>query len=92
MKPTDEKIAAEIRKLREMKPRVRKYSVFGDNHHAAIDAQIDVLENRTTCDEIWDDCGDAAENVRDSMIEAANWLEDDSELLPSAGWVELIQD
>ena len=37
-------IDKEIAALKKMKPNVRRSSAFGDNHHAAIDAQIDVLE------------------------------------------------
>lgn len=72
--PTDEQIKAEIAALREIKPRVRQQSTFGDNHHDAIDAQIEVLENR------WDD-SETEENypdegsVRDAALEACNWLQ-----------------
>ena len=48
---TGKEIAAEIAKLKKMKPDVRKTSMFGDNHHDAIDAQVDVLERKLTLDQ-----------------------------------------
>jgi hypothetical protein len=53
-KPTDKQIEAEIKKLTEMKPNVLRKSMFGDDHHAAIDAQIDVLRSHMTEDEVYD--------------------------------------
>jgi len=52
--PTKKQIEAEIKKLSEMKPNVKRTSIFGDNHHDAIDAQIEVLKNRLTEDEVYD--------------------------------------
>lgn len=52
--PTKEQIEEEIKKLTKMKPNVKRTSIFGDNHHDAIDAQIDVLKNRWTEDNVYD--------------------------------------
>lgn len=47
-------IEAEIAKLKEIKPKVRKMSGFGDNHHDAIDGQLEVLEKRLPERKVWD--------------------------------------
>lgn len=52
--PTEKQIEAEIKKLTQIKSNVRKTSVFGDNHHDAIDAQIEVLRDRLTEDDVYD--------------------------------------
>jgi len=107
--PTKKQIEAEIKKLGVIKPNVRKTSIFGDNNQDAIDAQIEVLENRWTDDEIYDrfpsqedldnkaDHGEEVDdigyrnNVIESALEAAQWLEGESEYgKPSDGWKELI--
>ena len=50
-----------------MKPTVRRYSApaFGNDHHRAIDAQIDVLENLKSEDDAENDYADDDDNVRD---------------------------
>ena len=50
--PTKKQVAAEIATLEKLKPRVRPSSMFGDDHHAAIDAQLVVLRERLDSDEI----------------------------------------
>lgn len=98
-KPTDAEIDAEILKLKTMKPTILVSSVFGDNHHDAIDAQIDVLEERLDCDDVYDrypsldedeDNGYPA-NVRDGAIEAAQWMEGENEDTPSFNWKDLVR-
>jgi hypothetical protein len=49
---TDEEISAEIEQLRALKPKVPKLSYFGDDNHAAIDAQITVLTERLDRDQV----------------------------------------
>ena len=87
---TGKEIAAEIAKLKKMKPDVRKTSMFGDNHHDAIDAQVDVLERKLTLDQCWDEFADDRENVQSAANEAAEWLAGLTDDLPSAGWKELL--
>jgi hypothetical protein len=86
---TDEEIDAEVATLREMKPRVRRFSGFGDDHHAAIELQILVLEERMDTDEINDQYEDADEN--NHAYECVQWMEGDVEEAPSAGWKELVR-
>ena len=87
---TGKEIAAEIATLKKMKPDVRKTSMFGDNHHDAIDAQVDVLERKLTLDQCWDEFADDRENVQSAANEAAEWLDGSTDDLPSDGWKELL--
>ncbi len=61
-----------IADLKAIKPTVRRQNVFGDNHHDAIDAQLDVLEKALGEDEIYDAFG-RTDNVRDGALEALAW-------------------
>lgn len=103
MRRTEEEITAEIKLLREMKPNVRRTSVFGDNHHDAIDAQVTVLEDELDNDAIYDrfEPGDSedinfdegrAENVLNSAIEAMEWRDGDAKETPSEGWKSLLKE
>ena len=86
-------IDEEVKKLKEMKPKVRHNNFFGDDNHAAIDAQIEVLENDLDQDDIdgkFDD-GDWDDHERSNAEEALNWKEEESEDgSPSSQWEELI--
>lgn len=50
---TAKEIAEEVKALRELKPKVRKFTAFGDNNHDAIDVQLLVLEQDMDEDEIY---------------------------------------
>lgn len=95
---TATEIKEEIDKLKTMKPTVRKTSGFGDNHHDAIDGQIEALENLYDENKIFDlndgaaeDELFSAENVRDSALEAYRWRSGEEETAPSESWKELVQ-
>lgn len=51
---TKEQIEKEIKALEAVRPNVRPYSMFGDNHLAALDAQLEVLEDNLDEDDIFD--------------------------------------
>ena len=94
---TKEQIDAEIEALRKMKPSVRRRSAFGDDHHHAIEAQISVLRETMSVDEIYDAYGDEdayefEQNVLDEAINAHDWMmgvlaEDTA---PSVDWASLV--
>jgi len=93
---TPTQIKQEADALEKMKPDVRSTSAFGDDHHAAIDAQIEVLRNNMSEDEIYDAFGDEdadnfAQNVLDEAVHAREWIFGDRQKAPSEEWVELIQ-
>jgi hypothetical protein len=98
-KPNQKRIDKEIAALEDIKPKTIHYSAFGDNHWDAIDAQIEVLQDRLTDREIDDKCiyeddpdnGEWEESVADAARSARSWLDgrlDDYDDLIS-GWKEL---
>lgn len=94
-KPTPELVAAEIARLKAVHPRVPTHSFFGDDNRAAIEAQIRVLEERMSLDEVHDtfgemsDEGDFSQNTLDCALTAHDWLQGisaDDEAAPASGW------
>jgi|GEM_PF-1656998 len=93
-KPTPEQVTAEIAKLREMKPHIPERSVFNDNNHEAIDADIEVLEKNLREGDIMyrnemlenDDGEYLSDHAMDSALGALRWLEGDEEMSPSTNW------
>lgn len=101
-KPTEKQINEEIKKLTEMKPYVRRRTLFGDDNHEGIDAQIKVLMKPMDNDEIFDEWPeqgehdddsdsdvDENESVRDHALQAFEWLEGESEESLSESWAPL---
>lgn len=91
--PTHEQIAEEVTRLRAVQPRVPKYSAFGDNNHDAIDAQIKVLEDRMSHDDVHLCFGEGSleytENVLECALMAHDWMAGElasDESSPAAGW------
>lgn len=98
-KPTQKEIQAEIETLLKMKPTVFAKSAFGDDHHAAIDAQVETLQKNLGKYEIGDR-GDLdeyehdffADNQRESALEARRWMDGEEEAeKPSEGWKSLVR-
>jgi len=94
-KPTPEQIALEIARLKEVHPRVPTHSFFGDDNRAAIDAQIRVLEERMSIDQVHDafgeltEEGDFSQNTLDCALTAHDWLTgalSPDEASPAFGW------
>jgi hypothetical protein len=74
---TAKQIAAEAKELREIMPRVRHYSSFGDDNHRTIEAQLDVLENDLSEDTIYDRFSedDDAEDLANCAMDARRWMD-----------------
>jgi len=93
MKPTPTEIIAEAKILETIKLKVPSPGKFGGDNHAAIDAQIQVLEELMDINDI-DEKNDNEEwsnHVTDSAREALDWMDGDSEDKPSDGWMPLIK-
>lgn len=94
-KPTDKAIQEEVARLKKMKPRVLHRSFFGDDHHAAIDAQVRVLENNMSADSIENyfepDEDGRGQNILDAALSACYWREGEIDENPSHEWKELIR-
>lgn len=82
-----EEIAEEVAKLQDLRTKVPPKTAFGDSNHAAIDAQIEVL-NRDMSDNAiyrkWED----DERVVSNAQEARAWLDGDA-APPSKEWEPL---
>ncbi len=102
-KPTQKQIDSEIKKLKDMKPNVTRASRFGDNHHDAIDAQVEVLSGGMTESQVYDkepddetepgdveELGYWKENVISAALEACRWRDGEEKDPPSKGWKDLI--
>lgn len=92
---TDEEIKTEIGILKEMEPIVRCISDGGADHHAAMAAQVSVLERRMSEDSVWYKYGDAnageyAKNVLDAALAANRWMKSDEANTPSKEWMVLL--
>ena len=79
---TKKQIVEEIKALKTVRPNVRSTTMFGDDNLAALDAQIDVLENYLDEDEIYDkyDCTQYSEYILDGAICARQWIDDEEDL------------
>lgn len=90
VRKSDEEIAA----LTTMKPTVLRFSMFRDDHHAAIDAQITVLTQRMDHDKVEAEFGESAENIREEAVDAHDWmhgLQANDMLKPSENWASLVR-
>ena len=97
MRETKE-IKIEIEKLKLIKPKVRVQSVFGDNHHEAIEAQIEVLEEKMTEETVLnhfpsieeDEEDGFKQNIIDAVMDAVYWLENVDSPSLSEDWKALV--
>jgi len=100
MAPTGKEIRDEIAKLRELQKQVPPDTMFGDSNTAAIDAEIEVLEEDLTEDDI-DDRSQKYEDdetedawplrVRDMAVRVRQWLDGQEPDPPSRGWEGLVK-
>jgi len=80
---------AEAAKLEKMLPTVRPSSAFGDNHHDAIRAQIEILRGTAT-EEDYDNEEQYGQNVLDNARLANDWIDGNGKEPPSKGWKSLV--
>jgi hypothetical protein len=87
---TDAQIAAEIEALRALKPKVPARSHFGDDNHAAIDAQIAVLTERMTKAQVRERFPEDGMDKLFMALIAADWMHGDlvgaDDTPPSQDW------
>jgi hypothetical protein len=93
-------VKEEIAALKELKPRIRRYSGFGTDHYPQIDAQIVVLEENLDEDEIDsrycsddedEDLGqDEFGEIRMIAIDALEWRDGRKAEAPSEEWKPLV--
>ena len=93
MKPHDV-IEREVDALRLLKPKVRRYSAFGDDHHVAIDAAIEVLCKRMNEILVYALYGkNVAQHTFDTAMQACQWMRggDYETAVTQNGW-QLLQE
>lgn len=90
---TDAEVEAEIVSLKSMKPKVRRYTAFGEDNRDAIQAQIDVLEQKISGGKIYDRFGDD-EYLHGQALTASAWRsgENAEDGSPSEQWAPLVQE
>ena len=97
---TASEIRDEVKALTEIKPKVRRYTVFGDDNRAAIGRQIEALVDEWTDNDVRDLQDDLTEYEFQSAREAIAWVYDvyeeyekDGEIVdrPSLSWKSLVQ-
>ena len=91
---TEDQINAEVAALKALKPTIRERTAFGDDNHAAIEAQISVLRERMGSDEVYDAYGDEEaddfdQHTVDAALSAHDWMTGAlaaDEDAPAASW------
>ncbi len=78
---TNEQITKEIEALKTVRPNVRLVTFFGDDNLAALDAQIQVLEEDMDEDDVWDEWPEEVgdQHVRESARHAVDWINDEED-------------
>lgn len=97
-RPDANQIEQEIAALRSLKPSIRQFSEMADDNHAALDAQVRVLEQRMTFKEIletWppaqdEDDDPGADHQNCYAILALGWREGELDEPPSSDWMTLL--
>jgi len=101
-KPKNEKeIKQEIAKLKSLKHSVRRYSVFGGDNWAKIEAQIKALDDDMTEDDTYDEwpeeeadeedpeTREVTMDIRSDAQYAIRWADGEEKEPPSKGWEPL---
>ncbi len=89
-KPSDKQIQAELGTLKAYRGLVRRYSMFGEDNRAAVDAQIQVVEDSLSEDEVYERWEDE-DYLRDNALEMVQWLLGQGEpTSPSENWKPLV--
>lgn len=89
-KRTPAEVAAEIAALKTIQPRIRRYTMFHDDNHAAVAAQIALLEAENPEEAIDDYSIEDDEHTYFAVSTALEWLLKDRDEAPSADWADLI--
>lgn len=92
-KRTPEEIQAELAKLKEIAPKIRPKSAFGDSNTHAVKAQIQVLEENMSLDDIYDleSCHFWGQHTVSAATDTRAWMDGDEETSPTEGWEGLVE-
>lgn len=86
-----QEIESEISRLFSLLDRIPHETAFGDSNTDALLVQTEVLRERLTLDEVYEDYDDAVtgDYVLSAAFSAVEWLYDGEEA-PSVGWLSMI--
>lgn len=93
-KPTEEEIQEQVTWLKTNKRKIVQINAFEEDNWAKIDAEIKVLENALSEDEVIDlrESEEWTDGQYDSAMSALAWRDEgDSEAKPSANWSGLVK-
>ena len=86
-----QEVKEEIAKLKELEPLIRPYSSFGGDNRAKVRAEIRVLEEDLSEDEICNMEGIIDHDTLSIMLSTRYWLDGEEDTLPSKGREVLLQ-
>jgi hypothetical protein len=86
--PSEKEIAVEIKRLKDLLPKIRPFTAFGDDNRKALRVQITVLEKQLDEEDVYSQGWDS--DTESNAYEAVKWLEGDSEELLSNSWKDLV--
>lgn len=84
-------IADEIHALKELLHQVPPTSAFEDDNHEAIHAQIRVIQEEMTYEELLHEFEEGEPEIFNAALNALGWLYDD-DTPPSEWWREILED
>lgn len=94
-KPTAKQVKAQVAWLEKNKPKIRHYSMFGEDNHAKVEAMIDVLSESLDEDDIYDRFGSEEEGDNPPELDAAmfarRWMDGEEDTTPQEDWKGLVQ-
>jgi len=78
---TQKEINTQIAALKEVRPKIKPYSFFGDDNLAKLDAQVRVLEEDLDEDDIWEEWPEDEEfDIRTAADNTVAWRNGDSDV------------
>lgn len=91
----ENEVKTELLLLKEIQPKVRAISKFGDNNRKAIESQIKVLESHLSGgnpQRTADHFEEVSDYVYDSARSAVDWINGDQPSLVTGNWDELVEE
>lgn len=97
---TQSEIDEQIKWLEENKRKIQRRNVFGEDNWAKLDAELTVLKEQLTEEDVWDrSAGEGEEDdskewdfvTGEAARDAAMWLAGDTDDSPSENWSVLVK-
>lgn len=91
MQRTCPETAEELYVLNDLLNNVPQYSTFGDDNHQALAAQIKVITEGMTKDQMLEEYEDGEDYTLYAALDAYEWMHEDGDPV-SEGWTVMIED